>query len=97
MAALKLRPILFDVNRTIDLQETDSNNNNLFQLFEKKIDAPVLITKKQLAKTLNISDGYVDKLKAQKKIPYVKIGRCIRFNFDEVMAALNRNGAHYEK
>ena len=79
------------------LQQAGSGNNNLIQLFENKIDASVLITKKQLAHKLNISASYVDKLKAQKKIPFVKIGRCIRFNCDEVMAALNRNGAHYEK
>lgn len=79
------------------LFKTETNNKDNIQLFEKKIDAPVLITKKQLAHKLSISVSYVDKLKAQQKIPFVGIGRCIRFKFDEVIAALNRNGAYYAK
>lgn len=72
------------------------SSNIAAPIFENKIGEN-LLTKEMLADILKISVSYVDKLKIQKKIPFIQIGRCIRFNFVDVMAALNRNGAHYEK
>jgi excisionase family DNA binding protein len=49
------------------------------QFFEK------LVTKKQLAEVLSISESFVNKLMAQDGLPYRQIGRAVRFSVNEVV------------
>lgn len=68
----------------VSLKATANCNNYAVetQIFEN------LITKDVLAKLLSLSVSYIDKLVRKKKIPYYKIGRCIRFRVGEVVAWL---------
>ena len=50
-----------------------------------------LLTKDQLAERLQLKRRGVECLVAQKKIPVIKIsGRCVRFSWAKVQAALNK-------
>ncbi len=49
-----------------------------------------LLTKKQLADLLEISTSYIDKLMALGEIPYLKIGKAVRFRQTEVLVWLQR-------
>lgn len=52
---------------------------------------PPLSTKKEIASLLNLTVRGVDCLVARKKIPVLKISRkCVRFNAERVLAALNK-------
>ncbi len=62
------------------------------QIFEIQKEAQELETKETLAKRLKFSVSYINKLMKQKKIPWLKIGRTVRFIFSEVIAAL-QNGS----
>ncbi len=61
------------------------------QFIENKIDG--LLTKKILADKLKYSVSYINKLMRQCKIPYLKIGKSVRFKFGDVMAALEKESA----
>lgn len=52
-------------------------------------------TKKELAKFLNISVSLVDKLMSQK-MPYIKIGKSVRFDPDLVVEWLKQRGGNNE-
>ena len=56
------------------------------QLIENKIDK--YLTKKHLAEALSISIGFVNKLMSEEGLPYVKLGKSVRFRTGEVMAFL---------
>lgn len=62
------------------------------QLFENKIDQN-LETKNTLAEKLKYSISNINKLMKLRKIPYLKIGKSVRFKFNEVMAALEQESA----
>ena len=49
-----------------------------------------LLDKKTLAQELNVSVRTVDNLMARRAIPYIKIGRLVRFDVQKVKAALAR-------
>lgn len=49
------------------------------------------IDKRKLAEMLSLSPSSINKLMAESKIPFKKIGRSVRFRFSEVVAALERN------
>jgi len=43
-----------------------------------------LLTKEELAVRLNISAYDVDKLRKERNMPYIKIGRSYRYNLEDV-------------
>ena len=47
-----------------------------------------LLTKNQLIKKLNISIGKIDSMIKNNEIPYIKLGKLIRFNEEEVYEKL---------
>ena len=47
-----------------------------------------LLTSSELAKALGVSVHTIKKWRAQEKIPYYKLGRCLRFRVSEVLAKL---------
>jgi excisionase family DNA binding protein len=55
-----------------------------------------LLTEKQLKERLWINRGTLWKLRKQG-LPYIQLGRLIRFNFDDVMAWLKGNSESYQK
>ena len=48
-----------------------------------------LIDRKQLAEELAVSESFVSKLMALHGLPYIKLGRAVRYDLREVMAFLN--------
>ena len=51
-----------------------------------------MLSVKQLAEHLNISEATVRTLMAEDKIPYLKIKGIYRFDLDQVLKALNNVG-----
>ena len=49
-----------------------------------------LITKKEVAIGLQSSLRHVDNLMSQKKIPYIRLGRSVRFRWSDIEKALER-------
>ena len=50
-----------------------------------------LLKREELAPILGISPRLVHKLSRSKLIPSIRLGRCVRFNLDQVMAAIDRD------
>jgi excisionase family DNA binding protein len=48
-----------------------------------------LITEKELSKRLNLSKVTLHKYRKEGMIPYINIGRTIRYNFSEVVKSMN--------
>jgi excisionase family DNA binding protein len=49
-----------------------------------------LITKREVASGLQSSLRHVDNLMAQKKIPYIRLGRSVRFRWADIERALEK-------
>lgn len=64
---------------------------NMINQLDETDDA--LLTKPLLAAKLKYSVSYINKLMRQLKIPYLKIGKSVRFKLNDVMAALERESA----
>jgi excisionase family DNA binding protein len=47
-----------------------------------------LINIKELSKRLSIAVGMLYNWASQRRIPFVKVGRCLRFDWDEVQEKL---------
>ena len=47
-----------------------------------------MVTQTELAEYLNVSKRTVMRLTENKKIPCIKVGRCIRYNTEQVEKAL---------
>jgi excisionase family DNA binding protein len=47
-----------------------------------------LIDRKRLSEILNLSPSYISKLMADDGLPYLKVGRAVRYELSEVMAFL---------
>ena len=52
---------------------------------------PRLLDIEGLAKHLGVTHRHIRRLIAERRIPYVKVGRLIRFDADEITAWLNEN------
>ena len=49
-----------------------------------------LVTKKELAPVLRVSTRTVDNWQRNKILPYIKVGRLVRFNITRCLRALER-------
>lgn len=49
-----------------------------------------LVTKKQLAQTLAVSEGFINKLVTDEGLPHFKIGRAVRYRVKEVVSWLSQ-------
>ena len=70
------------------LDTLTSLKNDSAQFFENKI----AVCKKDLARALSLSEGTINNLMIDG-LPYLKIGRSVRFNIREVMAWLKQRHA----
>ena len=61
-------------------------SNDEAAFFEK------LVTKRDLASFLCVSEGLVNKLVAERGMPHIKLGRNIRFSVKDVMSWLEQKG-----
>ncbi len=61
--------------------------------FIENIIGEDLLTKTMLARRLNFSVSYINKLMKQKKIPYIKGPKSVRFKYSDVVAALQKGSA----
>ncbi len=59
------------------------------QLIENKIEEK-LLTLRELASRLQITESGIYKLVYRKKIPAIKVGRMLRFKWEDVLAKLRR-------
>lgn len=66
----------------------NSKEHDIFResdsIFEK------FLTKKQLCQKLGVSLAFIDKLMANGEIPYLKIGKAVRFQQEKVLAWLQK-------
>ena len=67
-----------------------SPTNNPVEIFENQIEFE---TKESLSKKLKYSISYINKLMKQKKIPFLKNGRSVRFILSCVVAALQKGSS----
>lgn len=60
--------------------------------FHEKVDFRVrrLLSRKEMAKYLNISERKLSTMMTNREIPFIKLGRSVRFNLVEVLDALER-------
>ncbi len=49
------------------------------------------LTKAQLAKMLNVGQSTINLWMATRRIPYIKMGGCVRFDPVEINAVLNKH------
>jgi excisionase family DNA binding protein len=62
------------------------------QLFEKKITLnEKLLTKKEIASFLNVSIKMIDRKVSMNEIPYLKIGKLVRFDKETVLGWAKEN------
>jgi excisionase family DNA binding protein len=52
---------------------------------------PQLLTIDQLAEQLNVSVRHVRRLVAEKRVPYLKVGKFVRFDSAEISSWLDRS------
>lgn len=57
---------------------------------EKHTNPPELLTKCELAKQCKCSVRTIDNWMRLGVIPYLKVGRCVRFNHSQVVEALSK-------
>ena len=62
---------------------------NLKMPIDALTNAFLLVTKQQLAQQLALSPSYISKLMSDEGLPYIKIGRAVRFRPKEVVEWLN--------
>ena len=72
--------------RESELQPSSSqcDTAKVIQFFDK------LITKKQLAEYLSVSESFINKLMVKEGLPYRQIGRAVRFSLREVAEWLSK-------
>ena len=63
--------------------------DNLKMPIDALTNAFLLVTKQQLAQQLALSPSYISKLMSDEGLPYIKIGRAVRFRPKEVVEWLN--------
>jgi len=50
----------------------------------------VIMNKKEVAKLLQFSERKIDYLRQDGKLPYIKIGRCVRFRLEDIQDFLQK-------
>ena len=68
------------------LEEIDAKISNIPQA--ATLVPPEIIDSKELCKRLNLSDETVMKWRKKKKIPYIRIGTSVRYNWPAVIEFL---------
>lgn len=60
--------------------------------FQEKIDfrKQGLLSRKEMARYLSISERKLSTMMTNREIPFIKIGRSVRFNLSDVLDALQR-------
>ena len=58
--------------------------SDTFVLFDNLID------RKQLAQKLGVSPAFISKMMVVDGLPYIKLGRAVRYDLREVMVFLNK-------
>lgn len=50
-----------------------------------------LLTIQDVAKLLNVSASTVRRLQSDRRIPFIKVGGCVRFTKDDIIAFLKKS------
>jgi|GEM_PF-1209111 excisionase family DNA binding protein len=73
-----------DIPKYLFQPRNDSNEQGVF--FEK------LVTKRELANLLCVSEGLINKLVGERGMPHIKLGRNIRFSVNAVFLWMEQKG-----
>lgn len=57
---------------------------------QKLFLSQIVVTRSQLAQALAISESFISKLMLEEGLPYIKLGRSVRFDISEVTAWLQK-------
>lgn len=74
------------------LEEISKRIDGLYEA--KEIPKPEIIDSHEMCKRLNISEPTLAKWRGKKKIPFMTIGKAIRFNWPSVIASIENNNLY---
>jgi len=88
---MKSKPFFEEMNEHVSQNIKDNSHRKVYtshsQLFEiQNMDNERLLTKQEIADFLNVSVKMIDRKVSLNEIPYLKIGRLVRFRKQEVLA-----------
>ena len=71
-------------------QVKDAVNEKLSNHFNNEIEDDEILSENQLCERLNISRTTISRYRKENKIPYLKVGNNIRYEYNKVLKALER-------
>ena len=71
-------------------QVEDAVNEKLSNHFNNEIEDDEIFSENQLCERLNISRTTISRYRKENKIPYIKVGNNIRYEYNKVLKALER-------
>ena len=71
-------------------QVEDAVNDKLSNHFNNEIENDEILSENQLCERLNISRTTISRYRKENKIPYLKVGNNIRYEYNKVLKALER-------
>ena len=71
-------------------QVEDAVNEKLSNHLNNEIDDDEILSENQLCERLNISRTTISRYRKENKIPYLKVGNNIRYEYNKVLKALER-------
>ena len=71
-------------------QVEDAVNEKLSNHFNNEIEDDEILSENQLCERLNISRTTISRYRKENKIPYLKVGNNIRYEYNKVLKALER-------
>tara|TARA_Y100000813_G_scaffold148101_1_gene108591 strand:- start:305 stop:562 length:258 start_codon:yes stop_codon:yes gene_type:complete len=71
-------------------QVEDVINEKLSNHFNNEIESDEILSENQLCERLNISRTTISRYRKENKIPYLKVGNNIRYEYNKVLKALER-------
>ncbi len=84
----------FEKNMQLPFNQKHRCANDSEQLFDNRISEDKLLTKTDVSKIINVSIKTIDKLVCKKEIPFIKIGRLVRFDRREIENWLPKRSHH---
>jgi len=81
-----LRILKIEIRKQVE----DVINEKLSNHFNNEIENDEIISENQLCERLNISRTTISRYRKENKIPYLKVGNNIRYEYNKVLKALER-------
>ena len=71
-------------------QVEDAVNEKLSNHFNNEIEDDEILSENQLCERLNISRTTISRYRKENKIPYLKVGNNIRYEYNKVLNSIGR-------